>query len=99
MNKNVYRCELCPWLCGADREGNRGVCQAPHELQIAKYQLHYDEEPFLSGREHEGSGAIFFSYCNLHCVFCQNHLISHKGKGKTYSISEVFKAISEHTTG
>lgn len=58
-------------------------------MQIAWFGKHFGEEPPLTGAEKQGSGAIFFSGCNLRCVFCQNHQISHEGIGKNYSVEEL----------
>lgn len=78
----IFReCELCPRQCGADRlDGDRGFCQAPSKPVIFSFHPHFGEEIPLVG-EH-GSGTIFFSNCNLRCVFCQNWPISVMGKGK-----------------
>jgi len=74
-------CELCPRQCGADRlTGEEGFCQATAKLMVYSAHLHYGEEISLVGRK--GSGTIFFSNCNLRCVFCQNWPIAHKGYGK-----------------
>ena len=75
-------CELCPRRCGAERnetEG-RGVCRMPAAPVVARAALHQWEEPVISGEK--GSGAVFFSGCSLHCVFCQNGPISAGGYGK-----------------
>ena len=77
-------CLQCPRQCGADRTaGGVGYCRAPWDFQIARASLHLWEEPSVSGTR--GSGTIFFSGCNLRCVFCQNRDISHTAKGKTVS--------------
>ncbi|MEL7610334.1 MAG: radical SAM protein [Bacillota bacterium] len=68
------RCMLCPRRCGADRSRNPGDCGADDKARVALAALHRYEEPCISGAR--GSGAIFFSGCNLQCVFCQNHEIS-----------------------
>lgn len=73
-------CNLCPHNCKADRITKFGVCQAPVDFKIAHIQLHRWEEPCLSGSN--GSGAIFFSHCNLKCEYCQNYQISQEGFGK-----------------
>jgi len=74
-------CRLCPRQCGVNRQkGERGFCQAPARPVIYSAQPHFGEEISLVGRK--GSGTIFFSNCNLRCVFCQNWPISHEGKGK-----------------
>ncbi|MGE5528858.1 MAG: radical SAM protein [Patescibacteria group bacterium] len=73
-------CRLCPRACGADRRaGQRGWCGAGPRARIARVALHHWEEPPISGSR--GSGAVFFSRCNLRCVFCQNHEISVGGFG------------------
>lgn len=69
------RCRLCPWMCGVDRTGGeRGKCDAPARLQVSDYMPHFGEEACLTGEG--GSGAVFFSYCTLRCLFCQTHEIS-----------------------
>ena len=69
------KCYICPRECGVDRaQGRLGFCRAPEDLLVAKTMLHGWEEPCISGRG--GAGTIFFSGCNLHCVYCQNCAIS-----------------------
>lgn len=81
-------CDLCPRNCGARRlNGERGVCRANSDLEIASYGPHYGEEPELVGRG--GSGTIFFTNCALHCVFCINADISQGGVGRKYSIEDL----------
>jgi putative pyruvate formate lyase activating enzyme len=78
----LKHCLLCPRRCGADRTaGETGFCGLPGRLVVDCALPHLGEEPPLSGRH--GSGTIFFSSCNLRCVFCQNHQISHRAKGKS----------------
>lgn len=72
-------CESCPRMCGADREREIGLCGAGKTPRVAKIMLHEWEEPFISGTR--GSGAVFFSGCNLGCVYCQNHEIRDGGIG------------------
>lgn len=86
-------CRLCPRRCGVNRlEGESGFCGAPGStLVIASYHPHYGEEAPLVGTG--GSGTIFFSHCNLRCVFCQNWEISHLGKGAETSIEELAEAM------
>ena len=75
------QCVLCPRQCGANRlKGERGFCRAPAKLVVYTAQPHYGEEISLVGNK--GSGTIFFSNCNLRCVFCQNWPIAHEGRGK-----------------
>ena len=74
-------CRLCPRKCGVNRlDGERGFCQAPLKVMVYVAQPHFGEEISLVGRH--GSGTIFFSNCNLRCVFCQNWPISIRGEGR-----------------
>lgn len=73
-------CTACPRRCGADRENGRGFCGVPAGFTVARAAKHFWEEPCISGTE--GSGTVFFSGCNLRCVFCQNQKISHGCFGK-----------------
>lgn len=76
----MNRCTLCPRLCKVNRnEGEAGYCRTSRQARVASYGPHFGEERPLVGQK--GSGAIFFSYCNLGCVFCQNQEISHGGEG------------------
>ncbi len=76
----LARCELCPRCCLVDRShGRRGGCRTGARAAVASYGPHFGEEAPLVGMG--GSGTIFFSHCNLLCVFCQNHEISHQGEG------------------
>ncbi len=77
----LEKCELCPRRCGVNRrKGELGFCRAPGKAKIASHSPHYGEERALVGRG--GSGTIFFSNCNLRCVFCQNWPIAHEGRGR-----------------
>ena len=81
------KCNLCPRCCNVDRDcGEIGFCLAPGEMMIARYSLHKWEEPVISGEV--GSGTIFFSYCNLRCLFCQNYEISEYHKGRVVTVEE-----------
>ena len=81
----MNNCKLCPRNCGVNRTNDElGYCKAPNKLVVAKAYLHKWEEPCLTGKL--GSGTIFFSYCNLRCIFCQNYDISTKHFGKTITI-------------
>lgn len=83
MNK-YENCLLCPRKCGINRAaGQTGVCGVSAEIRVARAALHYWEEPCISGEK--GSGAVFFSGCSLHCVFCQNRGISDGKVGKIIS--------------
>ncbi|MDD5746665.1 MAG: radical SAM protein [Candidatus Omnitrophica bacterium] len=71
----LTECVLCPRACRVNRcAGEPGACGAGAALEVAHWQVHYGEEPPLS--DNGGAGAVFFSHCNLHCVYCQNHQIS-----------------------
>lgn len=72
-------CSICPRHCNVDRSVNLGFCQSPDNFRVARAALHFWEEPCISGKE--GSGTLFFSGCNLKCVFCQNNEISAENKG------------------
>jgi len=76
----LERCRLCPRHCEVNRlKGEKGVCQTGREAIVSSYNAHFGEEDPLVGRN--GSGTIFFTHCNLLCVFCQNYGISHMGEG------------------
>lgn len=82
-------CNACPRKCNVERnigEFSRGFCKMPYNAVLARASLHLWEEPVISGKR--GSGAIFFSGCNLRCAFCQNYEISHENFGKQVSKSE-----------
>ena len=80
MNAALSHCQVCPRNCGVDRTvGKIGFCRAPYLPKVALVSQHDWEEPPISGTN--GSGTIFFSHCNLGCVFCQNHNISQDGFG------------------
>ena len=93
----MVRCFLCPRNCGVDRSnGQKGVCGQTDRLKVARAALHYWEEPCISGKE--GSGAVFFSGCALHCVFCQNRRIANGTAGKEISVerlAEIFLELQE----
>ena len=80
-------CDFCPRHCQVDRAENAGFCGMTSQLKIARAGLHFWEEPVISGTR--GSGTVFFSGCNLRCVFCQNHDISTGGKGKFVSVERL----------
>lgn len=82
-------CNACPRGCNVDREVSFGYCKSPDKFKLARASLHYWEEPCISGKN--GSGAIFFSGCNLGCVFCQNYEISHGCKGVEVSDDDLVR--------
>ena len=88
MEKNILaeleKCEICPHKCKINRNNNQiGRCK----IKIGLYSTHNFEEPCISGKK--GSGTVFFSNCNLNCVYCQNYEISQQGKGKEITIEEL----------
>ncbi len=89
LTDQLTRCECCPRKCRVNRlEGESGFCEIRSGIQISHSGLHFGEEPPISGTK--GSGAIFFTGCNLHCVFCQNYQISQEfQKGHTQTLTTV----------
>ncbi len=89
-------CALCPRMCRVNRSERYGFCGCGDRLKIARAALHFWEEPCISGRG--GSGAVFFSGCNLRCCFCQNYNISSEGFGKEITVerlSDIFLELQE----
>lgn len=87
-------CNMCPRRCGVNRKEKYGFCSSPEEFRIARAALHYWEEPCISGKH--GSGTVFFSGCNLKCVYCQNSEISIQNKGTAVSsekLIEIFEKL------
>lgn len=76
-------CTACPRGCNADRDAGTGACGVGNEYIVARAAPHYWEEPYISGEK--GSGTVFFSGCNLRCVFCQNYEVSRADCGKAVS--------------
>lgn len=86
MKDVLNECKLCPRNCSVNRNcGEVGYCKAGNEIVIAKYYLHKWEEPCITGEN--GSGTIFFTYCNLRCLFCQNYKISNLNYGHVISVN------------
>lgn len=84
----LEKCTICPHNCGINRTNNQiGRCKSKDTVKIALYSIHNFEEPCISGKK--GSGTVFFSNCNMNCVFCQNYEISQQGKGKEITIEEL----------
>lgn len=81
------QCSLCPRNCMADRNQTTGYCGVTNTVRVARAALHFWEEPCISGEE--GSGAVFFSGCNLRCVFCQNFQIARAQQGKDISVERL----------
>lgn len=85
------KCDICPRKCGADRSNAAGMCGVNETFKLARASKHFWEEPPISGTN--GSGTVFFSGCNLKCVYCQNFEISHGAFGKEISdkrLTEIF---------
>ena len=85
MEELFNKCNLCPRECSVNRNNKElGYCRASNKLKIGGYHLHMWEEPIISGKN--GSGTIFFSYCNLRCIYCQNYDISIYDNGEEITI-------------
>lgn len=88
MIHNLNSCIICPRSCKINRlQGEKGYCKCDDKLKIALASVHYFEEPCISGKN--GSGTVFFSNCNLNCIYCQNYKISQEGFGKEISIEHL----------
>lgn len=87
-------CNLCPRECGADRNaGEKGFCRSDSRIYVARAALHRWEEPCISGKG--GSGTVFFSGCNLRCVYCQNYEIASGGVGKPVTVERLAEIFLE----
>ena len=89
----MSECTLCPRECRIDRSVKAGACGCGDKIMLAKYMLHFGEEPCITGTR--GSGAVFFSGCGLRCVFCQNFPISRGQKGEIISPERLSDILSE----
>ncbi len=88
LYQQYQACELCPHRCGGNRTaGEHGLCDAGDRVRVYSHTPHFGEELPLVGRR--GSGTIFFSHCNLRCVFCQNWPIAHEGRGRLVSDADL----------
>ena len=88
INSLLERCTLCPHKCKVNRvKGEIGRCKMTADVKIAIANLHYYEEPCISGKN--GSGTVFFTGCNMSCKFCQNYIISQELKGNSISINDL----------
>ncbi len=86
--KELEKCQICPHNCKVNREnGKIGRCKCNDKIKIALVSTHEYEEPCISGKN--GSGTIFFSNCNMNCMYCQNYEISQLGKGREITIEEL----------
>ena len=88
MEELLNKCTICPRECGVNRNKKQlGYCMASDKIKIGGYHLHMWEEPVITGKK--GSGTIFFSYCNLNCIYCQNYEISSNKKGEEITIERL----------
>ena len=88
FDSSLKKCAICPRRCGIDRQsGKRGYCRAPLDPVVYSYIQHHGEEPALSGSK--GSGTIFFAYCNMKCVYCQNYQFSQLDNGEEITIERL----------
>ena len=86
--KELEKCEICPHNCKVNRNQNQiGRCKSKDTVKIALYSVHNFEEPCISGER--GSGTVFFSNCNMNCIYCQNYEISQQGKGKEITVEQL----------
>lgn len=86
--KELEKCQICPHNCKVNRaQGQIGRCKCNDKIKIALVSTHEYEEPCISGKN--GSGTVFFSNCNLNCMYCQNYEISQLGKGREITIEEL----------
>lgn len=86
-------CNSCPRKCNINRDDALGFCKAPSDYKLSRAALHFWEEPCISGKT--GSGTVFFSGCNLRCVFCQNYEISHDANGIEISEDRLLEIFDE----
>lgn len=88
MEELLNKCMICPRECGVNRNNKElGYCRASDKIKIGGYHLHMWEEPVIVGKK--GSGTIFFSYCNLNCIYCQNYEISNNNNGEEITIERL----------
>ncbi len=90
---NMSKCNICPRMCNADRTTTTGVCSSGEKIKIARAAPHFWEEPCISGIY--GSGAVFFSGCNMKCLYCQNYDISTNGFGEEITEERLCEIYSE----
>lgn len=89
LGGEALKCSICPRNCNADRSQTVGICSVGERIKVARAAPHFWEEPCLSGEK--GSGTVFFSGCNLRCVYCQNYGISHEAFGKEVTQTQLMK--------
>ena len=96
MNEQYKECMICPRKCGINRDISVGVCRSGAKARISRVSRHMFEEHAICGKN--GAGTVFFSGCNLGCVFCQNSLISQRSVGKDFDeneLAELFLTVAE----
>lgn len=94
MKALLNKCMICPRECGVNRNNKElGYCKASNNIKIGGYHLHIWEEPIITGKK--GSGTIFFSYCNLNCIYCQNYEISNNNQGEEITIDRLIEIMIE----
>ena len=94
MEELLNKCEICPRKCKVNRNnGELGYCKATNKMKIGGYHLHMWEEPIITGKN--GSGTIFFSYCNLRCAYCQNYDLSFDSVGEYITIERLSNIMLE----
>ncbi len=96
MEITYKNCNICPRGCGVDRENAVGVCRSGAKAVVSRVSRHMFEEPAICGAR--GAGTVFFSGCNLGCVFCQNSIISRRSVGKEFNeaeLAELFMTVAE----
>lgn len=88
LKNSLCKCATCPRKCGVNRSKNElGYCRAPYNIKVYSCYPHHGEEPPISGTK--GSGTVFFSHCNMKCVYCQNYHFSQLDKGKSVSANQL----------
>ena len=91
---SLNKCAICPRRCGVNRaKGRLGYCRAPFDPVIYSYMAHHGEEPAISGSK--GSGTIFFTHCNMKCVYCQNYIFSQLDNGEEISMEKLASIMLE----
>lgn len=96
MNELYKQCNICPRGCGIDRNSSVGICGSGAKATVSRVSRHYYEEPAICSDK--GAGTVFFSGCNLRCVFCQNSIISRRNVGKEFDeteLAKLFMTVSE----
>ena len=96
MEITYKNCNICPRRCGIDRETSVGICRSGDKVKISRVSRHMYEEPAICGES--GAGPVFFSGCNLGCVFCQNSVISRRSVGREFDeneLAELFLTVAE----